>query len=84
MKNESKFGTLLLLLGLMLLFACCEPMQRNSAPTVDNITGKIVYFREGRLCFAALASKTYGGYNSVSITCVPCDSLNFKNNGRDE
>jgi hypothetical protein len=39
---------------------------------------KISYIRDARtgLCFATSGSFSEGGYTVVSISCVPCDSLN--------
>ncbi len=44
---------------------------------LKKIENKIVYFKDARtgLCFATLNSKTYGGSQVTSITCVPCEAL---------
>ena len=61
--------------SLLLLLGAC---QSSTVTNVEKIENKIVYFKDARtgLCFATLNSKTYGGSQVTSITCVPCEALN--------
>lgn len=64
---------MLLVVILITLFSC----QNNSKTDVLKLKNGITYFKddETNLCFATINSSTYGGYEIVSITCVPCDSI---------
>lgn len=62
----------------LLLLAGCEPVTRTSSPeTVGGIATNITYFRDDQhgICFAMLQSASYGFYNVVSITTVPCEKV---------
>ena len=59
------------LLFLVLLCSC----QMSSSTNYKKLS--ITYFKDVNtgLCFASVNSYSYMGYQIVSLTCVPCDSL---------
>lgn len=67
---------LTVLLGSVLTFEAC---QMNSKPEWKQLktSDNIVYFYDHRtqLCFAALNSTSYVGFEITSITNVPCDHV---------
>lgn len=57
---------------LALLSSCAAPRRVDS----HNYGNKLSYFKDGYgLCYAALASSSYGGSYIVTITNVPCDKV---------
>jgi hypothetical protein len=68
-----KKNILFLFIGMMGFLSC----QRTVRPDTENLGHDVMYFKDTitNLCYASIASKTYGGMDVVSITCVPCDSL---------
>jgi hypothetical protein len=65
-----KLGFVLLIL--LVLCGC----QMNNPPTRPGPTD-IVYFQDSRtrLCFAAINSTSYAGYEIMSISAVPCEQV---------
>jgi hypothetical protein len=64
-----------LLIGIMAL-GFLTGCQLNNAPTKIS-ENNLIYFKDSRtgLCFAAINSQVYGGYQSTSITNVSCDAI---------
>ena len=58
------------LLLLVALAGCTEAAPSNQTPLPGYFTDQ----RTG-LCFAAIESVTYAGYQVVSLTAVPCDQV---------
>lgn len=63
------------LAGLLLLAGCTQP--QSTSDDNDGIAQNLSYFKDSKtgLCFAAVKSFGYGGYNTVSITNVPCSAV---------
>ena len=61
------------LLFVLSLVAC----QNSTKSNVEKFDSNITYFKDAKtgLCFAAINSRTYGGSDVTSITCVPCEAL---------
>lgn len=57
----------------LIFFGCQSTEQTDTSEISDNLS----YFKDSRtgLCFAAINSNTKDGWEVISITCVPCDSV---------
>lgn len=70
-----KSNFVLLLSTVVIYFSSC---QFNDSVNVEDVKDHLTYFKDDRtnLCFSSIAStNTSSLTQSVSITCVPCDSL---------
>lgn len=60
-----------------IIFTSCNMTSAPSSANAQNNVTKISYIKDSRtgLCFGMLNSTSYSGYETTSITCVPCDSV---------
>jgi uncharacterized protein YceK len=67
-------------LTVAILLSGCDPMTKTSSPeSISDVGTSITYFKDDQhaICFGMLQSASYGFYNVVSITAVPCDKVNL-------
>jgi hypothetical protein len=58
------------------LLVSCNANQTNDIVNNGQLLSAITYFKDVHgLCYASISSRTYGLYNVVSITNVPCDKV---------
>ena len=62
---------------ILLLLAASSGCQHNTIPNTNNLSNKIVYFKDERtgICFAAINSATEKGSRITSFTTVDCEKV---------
>lgn len=65
------------LAALVLSLSACNPMPHDMKPAdAQELASHISYIKDGHgICYALLASASYGAFNIVSLTIVPCDKV---------
>ncbi len=61
----------------VLSLSACTMSQKTNDDDSQSVTSNITFSKHMKtgLCFGMVTFTKSGGFNSVSVTCVPCDSL---------
>jgi hypothetical protein len=64
-------------IGTVLMLVGCTDTVHVSESTKTDVLRDLAYVRDSRtgLCFAVLQTQGYGGFQSASITNIPCDKM---------
>lgn len=61
---------------LIAVLISCDANQHSNTADNGQLLSTISYFKDVHgLCYASISSRTYGPYNVVSITNVPCEKV---------
>lgn len=60
-----------------IISVACDGGEAPANETAVAVASNIVYSKDSRsgLCFGSVTSRSYYGYNVVSITAVPCEKV---------
>jgi hypothetical protein len=69
--------TILLGISIAALLVACEGGDSPNPTVAKSAAANIVYTKDPRsgLCFGSITSRSYSGYEVVSITNVPCEKV---------